>query len=239
MCFTVIIGRIVSADNRNGNIDRIDFLVTICHIERDSFKVRICVLKLAGSQLHIRSAGVDPLCFCFSDECKVCFCIQLVVNLNIIAADSVFFPIIVDSIVVTGNCYCNIDRADCLITVSNNKGDFSKITVVVFELISCQAHGCSTRIGPRSRRCTVESKVSFLVQFIADHHVITADAVLFAVIICNIVMPGNGHNHFFNGCNRLISVRNDKRDRTEVGIGISELICRQAHVRGALIHPGR
>ena len=235
MGFTVVVGGIVRAGDRHGHIDRIDLLITVGHFEGNVPEVRVLVAELFRLQAHRGLARIRQDCGIRSLEDDVILdIVQSAVGSGSVAGYGMGFTVIVGSVACAGDRYDHIDRVDLLIAVRHVEDDFCKVRVLVGELSGIQTHECGVRVGQGRSSRSAEGEVSFLVQRIADFHIITADAVILAVIIRGIAVAGNSHNHLVHRRDRLVTVLiHRKGHSTEVRVRIGELVSRQVHVRGA------
>ncbi len=235
VCFAVIVGRVVCADNGHNRVDLVDCLIAVRHVEGDFGKVPVVVLELFGLQTHIGGAEVGPARFSCTLEAKVSFCVQRVADLNVISADAVLFAVVVGGSIVSGNGHNHfVHRHDLLIAVRHIEGNVVEVVVRVLELVSCQLHLRLAGFGPCRCRFAAEAEVSFRVQRVADLDVVFTDAVLAAVIGRGIVMSGDGHRHI-DRFDRLVAVRHLEGNGAEVAVSILELAGCQVHVRGACV----
>ena len=198
---SVIRSAAVMADDGYRRINRRNGLVSVRDVEDNCIKVAVKICEGFFVQSHGCCTGVGSGCFtCWMAE--IILRIQRVADLNIISADGMLSAVIRIAPGMTGDGHRHADRLDCLVTVRNYKGHFSEVGVFVHEHICRQAHVCGTRFGPCRSSGSAEGEVIFRILRVVDTDVISADAMFFGIIVCRIVMPGNGHNHVCRLVNR-------------------------------------
>ena len=206
MLFTVVLRGIVMAGNRYGHIDRIDLLVAVRYVEGNGTEIRIVIRELLSSQSHLGSTDNGLPGFRGAAEGKVSFRVQRIADLNIITADDVFIIVEISSVAVSGNVNGHVDLFYLLIAVGDVEGDICKVIVQVRELLAYQAHISGARVRLFGKSCSAELEVVFSVQRIADFYIISADGMLFTVIVHCAAVSSNRHNNLFNRRNRLVAV---------------------------------
>ena len=146
--------------------------------------------------------------------------------------------VVVCCVIRADNRHRRVNRIDGLITVRHVEGDLGEVGIGISELSVSQAHVRGAGICPGRSRRAAEGEVCFRIQRIADFYVIAADAVLCSVIGRGVVMACDGHDHFVDRRDRLITIRHVEGHIREVVVVIGELIRCQTHGRGAFIRPG-
>ena len=238
VCSTIVVSSIVCTGNRYGYIDRVDRLVTIFNYEGHILKVAVRICELIGFQTHVSGS-----CICAgrqgaSAEGEVCFRIQRVADFYLIPFYAVCSSVIILRIRMSGDGHGHIDRIDLLIAIDNDKGYLLEVFIQVGELFRCQIHIRLTGICAGSSCRAAEAEVIFRVKRAADFDFIAADAVFFTVVCSCILVPGNGHNHFIDRNNGLITVCHIEGHSSKVAVRVRELRLRQVHICGTDISAG-
>ena len=116
-----------------------------------------------------------------------------------------------------------------------NKRHFLEVLVVIRELFSFQTHRVGARVGALRFRGAAEREVAFLVQIVADRHVVARNRMLIAVIRHGVIVSRNRYNHFVDRIDRQLTVVNNKRHFLEVAVRVRELVSFQTHLVGTRV----
>ena len=81
---SVIILSVVMAGNGHGDVDWINSLVTVSHVEDDLCEVAVYIGKLFPGQIHVRSTGIGAGSFSSAAEGEVSFRIERIADCHII-----------------------------------------------------------------------------------------------------------------------------------------------------------
>ena len=168
-CTIVIRSVMMTFDGYYHRTHRVDFLITLGHVEGHCRKVGVRVGELTLEEVHIGSSNFRSLSGRVSSattEAKVRSGVQRVADSHIVAAHTMFIIIKCHGAMMTCNGNRHIDRGNLLITIGYIEGHCLKVRVIVGELIFGKTHisltiGISTfhHIGTGSGIATTEAEV--------------------------------------------------------------------------------
>ena len=237
MFSSIIVGSVfMTSDCNNHFINRCDGLVAVGYIEGDICKVLICVCKLLCCKAHIGGTFFGSCCSCFTTECEIIFCVEVVADLYIITLYTVLSSIIGGCIMMTCNGDCHIDRIDGLITIGNVEGYLLKVRIGVCKLFCRKIHfGCSN-IGSCRFCITAECEILIhIVQIGICCCGISGYSMLPTIVISRIGITNNRDYNFSLRCDNKLSINDPKCYICKVLIGVCEIFCFQLHVVAACI----
>ena len=184
MCFAVIICSVISANDRYGNIDRSNSLVTIGHVEGYYLEVGIGVRKPIRSQTHVGSTSICPFSFCLSAEGEVLFyIIQFIISRSCVAGHFVCSTVVCRSIVSTNDSYGYINRVNRLVTVSHREVYSTEVSIRVRELFFSETHVGGANICTRSRCGASKREVlGYIIQRIVCCCCISSHSMCFSIV---------------------------------------------------------
>ena len=127
---------------------------------------------------------------------------------------------------------------DCQCAIDDDEGHIREVRVDVRKVSRRQVHIICTRVDTAYAVVAAEDEVGYLIELVTDRCVVAGHGMLGRVVRHCIAVLCNGHRHI-NRIDRLVAVRHVEGHSCEVRVGVYELLCRQVHVRGARIRPGR
>ena len=230
MLLSVIGSGVLVTGDGYGNGNRGDFLFAVLYIKGYSAKVAVFVRELSGSQIHRSGADGFPFCTGSAAEFKISFLVEVVFNFHVITGDGMLLTVVRIGSSVSGDMNGNIDLIDLLIAVCHIENNVREVGIAVGEVRRDQAHLRFAGILPGRGLRAVEGYVTFLVQRIADYHIITANGMILSIVIADIVMAGNGNcNLLRNGIDLQFSViHNDPDVAVDIRSGCEIVGC-EAH----------
>ena len=229
--------------SNNSHRDLFDCLITVCNIEYD-LKILVLIQELFVGQAHLCSARLGLDYFLVSVESKVSFLIQVVVDINGIAADFMFFTVIVDGAVRAGDGHFDLCWLDHQLAVHNFKGNLCEILVSVDKVICRQFHIIGPGIRTADTGISLERKVRRCIQLgilavnLDARNIITGYGMIFTVVVSFTAVFFDSHSHI-NRINLLETIRHTEGDRSKVTVNILKLLSGQTHVSLAGVSPLR
>ena len=243
--FTVVINGTVRAGDLHVHVDRINLLVTFSHIEGYGLEVRIDVRECALQQVHVSLADISPFCCSLAVRLGsnsvgevLGYIVQITARCRCIAADAMFFTVIISRIALSDDGDNRIDRVDYQLTVHDHEGDILEVVVGVREVTGLQFHVVAVGVGSAHAGRSAEGKVGFSVQRCAGLDLVAGHGMLFAVVVKYVTVLGDGYRRV-NLINCLVAIRHVEDDLGKVCIGVGELLGIQTHIGCAGIGPCR
>ena len=234
---------ILRADDRNGDVDRVDLDVTVGDAEFNVGEVRVCRGEHRIEETHIGlTVGVRALdhvgtgCARRAVEADLVLGEQRIADAyDTIAVNRMFVAVVIKRLMVTfdhnDNVFC---RCDLLITVGDAERDRAEVGVVVRELTCVKVHVfnavlpacCACRAGEREIALGIQRRIDAVD---ADAlNVIAGDRMVISVIGQRTRMSLD-RNRDIDRRDLLITVDDLERDR-EVAVRIGELALGKAHI---------
>ena len=227
----VRIGAVVTDDRDDDRADRIDRDETVGDVEGNGPEVRVRVREHLLLETHIRRADLGTRRFRRAGEREVGFLIQRVADRHVVAGDLVLLRIVGHGIVVTDDRDGHVDREDLLITVGDVERDGSEVRVRVREHVLRKAHHRLAGVGACRSRGAGEREVRFLIQRVADRHVVAGDFMFGSVVIGRVSMADDRNDDLACGGDSDVAVGDDERDARKVLVRILEHFLLEVHIR--------
>ena len=234
MFISIIICRTTVLGDGHRHIDRVNRLVTVCHVEGHIREVIIIVGEHLTSQAHVSRTSICPGCSSRTREREVLIGVKVIANRDIVTAHTVLCSVVIHCRGVARDRHRHFNRIDLQRTVHNIERHRAKVAVRIGEVSSRKVHVVSSDVRTLGRVTAAEREVCRRVQcrgLVADldrGHVITRHHLFSAVVVHFVAVLGDGHRHV-NRVDGQRTIGHIERHRAEVAVRISKIRSRQTH----------
>ena len=201
MFISIIICRTTVLGDGHRHIDRVNRLVTVCHVEGHIREVIIIVGEHLTSQAHVSRTSIRPGCSSRTREREVLIGVKVIANRDIVTAHTVLCSVVIHCRGVARDRHRHFNRVNRQRTIYNLERHRSEVGVRIGEVSSRKVHVVCSDVRALGRVAAAEREVRCRVQcrgLVADldgGHVVTRHHLFSTIIIHRSTVFGDGHRH--------------------------------------------